>query len=277
MYVVIKSLFAPIAIIASFLIALLYLNNSWIKIVILGLIVVSSVVWFVSRGLLRRVFKYVVVGVLIFALSFSAFEGYMFRHSTSYPPTFDSQPGVTLSYPNILNVSLTEIVHDVKNTHDFKIFTSKYPNEFLISHITLSTITAGGSIYITFYQEPTHVFLSFNAGGGGPYHVNGGSSGDMMFWSKFTQSQEQDAVLKQMDTLGLQWYYDRAVEAYQNKTGIDSEVDELTITIFATHPSYPETQIQITGLHKEDGQNSRFAFNAFFQPNGTLDYISTPR
>jgi hypothetical protein len=252
----------------------MYRNGSWIKIATLSLIGVSSVVWFVSRGLLRRVFKYVVVGVLIFALSFSAFEGYLFRHSTSYPPTFDSQPGVTLSYPNILNVSLTELVQDVKNTHAFKLLMLEYPNEIIIDSIGLSTMGNGGGIRVVFYQEPS-VFLSFHAYRGGPYYVSGGPSNDMMSMSRFARSQTQEAVLKQIDTLGLQWYYDRAVEAYQNRTGIDLEVNELTITLFSFQPSYPEAQLQITGLHKDE-QNSLFAFNAFFHPNGTLYRISTP-
>jgi len=60
-------------------------NVSWIKIVPMGLIAISVVVWLISRGSLRRTIKYVLVVVSIFAISFSAVEGYMLNNM-GYPP-----------------------------------------------------------------------------------------------------------------------------------------------------------------------------------------------
>ncbi len=84
--------------------------------VLYGLLLFSFIAMNVSQKLRRqtcqRVFKYILIGGLIFAISFSACENYLLRNA-GYPPTFEpSQPAITVSYPNILNASVVEILQD---------------------------------------------------------------------------------------------------------------------------------------------------------------------
>ncbi|MCL2288799.1 MAG: hypothetical protein FWC33_06495 [Candidatus Bathyarchaeota archaeon] len=73
------------------------------------------------RQTCQRVFKYILIGGLIFAISFSACKNYLLRNA-GYPPTFEpSQPAITVSYPNILNASVVEILQDIKSTPAFSI------------------------------------------------------------------------------------------------------------------------------------------------------------
>jgi hypothetical protein len=269
-YVLGKNVFMAILLAIGLFSAIVLLSISWIKLVIIGFIVVSGVVWIVSHGLLRRIVKYTMFAVLLFAISFSAVEGYLFRNA-GYPPTFGSpQSGVTLSYPNILDVSLTEIVQDVKDTSAFKLLMLEHPNEVRIETIKLSTVFGAGSIEVRFYQESSKLGFNFFSSGGGPYYVSVRPLLGTRLHPMFPRNQTQDALLKQIDDLGLQWYYDAAVEAYQSKTGVDLEVNELTITIQSVnHSNYPGMQLHILGMHK-DGDHSSFAFSAYFHPNGTL-------
>jgi len=91
-------------------------NAGWIQMVLYGLLLFSFIAMNVSQKLRRqtcqRVFKYILIGGLIFAISFSACENYLLRNA-GYPPTFEpSQPAITVSYPNILNASVVEILQD---------------------------------------------------------------------------------------------------------------------------------------------------------------------
>jgi hypothetical protein len=208
--------------------------------------------------------------VLLFAISFSAVEGYLFRNA-GYPPTFGSpQSGVTLSYPSILNASLTEIVQNIKDAPAFKLLMLEYPNEVRIETIKLSTTFGSGSIEVHFYQESSKLGFNFFSSGGS-YHVSVSPLLGTSLHPMFPRYQSQDVLLKQVDDLGLQWYYDVAVEAYQNTTGADLEVNDLIITIQSVnHSNYPGgIQLHILGMHK-DGSHSNFAFSAYFHPNGTL-------
>ena len=55
-----KSVLAGILIAIGLFSAVVFLDNSWIKTVVIGSIIVSGIVWLVSHGLLRRTFKYAV-------------------------------------------------------------------------------------------------------------------------------------------------------------------------------------------------------------------------
>ena len=76
-----------------------------------------------SHGNFKKAFKFFVVAVLIFAISFTAVEINLFSNA-GYPPTYSaSQPGITISKSNILNISLSQLVQDIENTPTYKVLT----------------------------------------------------------------------------------------------------------------------------------------------------------
>jgi hypothetical protein len=218
--------------------------------------------------------KYVVVGALIFAISFTAFEGYLFRNA-GYPPTVNnSQQGITLSYPNILDVSLTEIVQDIKNTPVFSLLMLEHPGEVSIGTIVLDTGWRSGHVEVVLYQESANLGFRFSASSGGPYHVSFTSLSGTPTRFNFYQ-QTPDMVLQQIDDLGLQWYYDCAIEAYQNKTGTKPEINELQVSVqWDDFANYQGMTFLMTGSYVNDGRGGGVFF-ANFQPNGTLNYFNT--
>ncbi|MDR0470638.1 MAG: hypothetical protein LBH79_02785 [Nitrososphaerota archaeon] len=275
--------------------AIIFLSNSWIKIVTISLIAIMIIGWLVSHGLLRQTLKYTLLAVTIFSLSFATFEGYARGH-IEYPPTFGtSQPGVTISYPHILDVSLIEAVQSVKNTLAFKLLMLEHPGETIIGIIALVTIDyQGGRIEFILSQQASNSFfnamgrnpISFSAQNGEAYKIYDvptvSLTDNALTASQIPpQQQTSNKSLQQIDDLGLQWYYNCAIEAYQNKTGIIPEITGLRIS-FCNYGSFQSGDMTYEGpsleiLGSDDYNNSPFGRSVFlanFQPNGTLNLIN---
>ena len=124
-------------------IAAMGLYMSWISILLCILLCFSLIVWGVSQKLRRqkwqRTFRHMLIIVFICVISFSAFQSYVFWNA-GYPSTFDpSQPDITVSHVNILNVSLVEIVQEVKNTAAFSLLSLEYPGNKILKSINIAT------------------------------------------------------------------------------------------------------------------------------------------
>ncbi|MDR2699834.1 MAG: hypothetical protein LBC12_03355 [Nitrososphaerota archaeon] len=212
-------------------------NFSWIKLLTISLLGVGGVIWLLSTCLLRRTVKfwrtvkYVMIAVSIFAISFSAFEGYVFRNA-GYPPTFDTpQSDVTISYTNKIDVSLTELVQSAKSTLAFKLLRLEHPGEVCIMSIWLLENQVSVS-----FSLGSSATCYFEALIGNPYHVSVLSGNGASFHQEYPL-QQRNEDFQQIDILGLQWYYDRAIEAYQNETGTTPEINRLSISIQTYNPS----------------------------------------
>jgi len=246
-------------------------NFSWIKAIGFVLLLFSGLILLVSQKLrwrmCQRVFKCMLVGALIFTISFSVFEGYLF-YNAGYPPTFgSSQYDVALSYPNMLNASMAEIVQSVKNTHAFKLLMLEHPGEVSVERIIFNR----DSLEVLLYSESSNLGFMFRASHGNPYRVSiiSGHSSLYLRHLKYIL-QTSDENLQQIDRLGLQWYYDCAIKTYQNETGIIPEINNLTLQINIDNMSGSAgMMIFMHGSYIYEN-NSQYAFTAYFYPNGTL-------
>ncbi|MDR0373122.1 MAG: hypothetical protein LBI79_06150 [Nitrososphaerota archaeon] len=259
------------------LFAISFLNFSWIIIVAYGLFLFSTLVWVVSVKLQRRtcqrIFKYMLIGALIFTIGFSTFENYL-CWNVGYPSTFDSShPNVTISYPNILGVSLVEIVQDIKDTPAFSLLTLEYPGEILLTQVILNTrIAAGGEISLRFFHVASNWDLLFSSHDGSSYVAS------TIIWNRvreFPSQQTPDTSLRQIDNLGLQWFYERTIEECQNKSAVNKirtspEVTDLRIAaVWDDYEIYQGLTLQMTCFF-EDQLSRLVSFTAVFQPNGTV-------
>ena len=77
-YAIGKNLLMAIVIAVGLFSAVIFLNNSWIKIVVIGLIVAMGIVWLVSHGLLRRILKYALFAIMIFSIAFQRLKAIWF-------------------------------------------------------------------------------------------------------------------------------------------------------------------------------------------------------
>ena len=256
------------------LLSVTVINFSWIKATVYGLLLFSVIVWATSIRLHRRtsqrVFKYMLVGVLIFTILFATFEVYSLR-TAGYPPTFNpSQPKVTISRSTILDTSVGEIIQGIKNTAAFSILSLEYPGENILKYIELNTLNSGrdgGQILVRYHHSTTTDF-SFRADRGRPYEVTARPWN--VEFPAYIQPQTVDEALQQIDDLGLQWFYDQTVEEHQNKTGTTPEITDIKITItWDTYKTYQGLILSMTCFY-ENNEPRPAAFGSSFQPNGTL-------
>jgi hypothetical protein len=274
-YAISKSIFAGILIAVGLFSAAVFLGNSWIKLFVIVLIVISGIAWLVSHGLLKRVFKYLILAVMVFTILFSGLEGYLFWNA-GYPPTAgSSQSDVTVSYTNILNMSLTEIVQSVKSTPTFNLIMIEHPGEVTIETIALDATFSGGRIHVLLYQDSSNLCITFASSNGRSYHASVAPWGGTPLSQMYPQQQTPDDTLKQIDTLGLNWYYNHAVEAYQNKTGTTPEINALQVSIqWDNYATYQGMTLQLIGSYQNNSKGHS-VFIASFQPDGTLNYLTT--
>jgi hypothetical protein len=269
-----KSLVAGVVVAVGLFSAVVLLGNSWIKLLVLTLIAVSSLAWWISHSNRKKVFKYLTIGVMIFAIILTATEGYLLTN-VGQPPAFSpSQEGVTISYPNIFNASLTEIVQSVKNSPTFHFLSLEYLDTINFESMKLDTTFPGGRIEVVFYQKSNDLSFMFTCSNGYPYQASiipwqGGSFSQM-----FTQEQMLEESLNEIDTLGLNWFYNSALEAYHNKTGVNPDINGLEISIqWANYGTYEGMTLQLVGIAMENNGGSGVFFS-YFQSNGTLLYLS---
>ncbi|MCL2477178.1 hypothetical protein [Candidatus Bathycorpusculum sp.] len=250
------------------------INASWIKVTLFGLMLFILCFWAVSirlhRRTSRRVFMYMLAGVLIFTILFATSEVYMLR-TAGYHPTFNpSQPKVTISRSTILDTSVGEIIQGIKNTSAFSILSLEYPGENILKYIELNTLNSGrdGGQILVRYHHSTTIDFSFRADRGRPYEVTARPWN--VEFPAYIQPQTVDEALQQIDDLGLQWFYDQTVEEHQNKTGTTPEITDIKITItWDTYKTYQGLILSMTCFY-ENNEPRPAAFASSFQPNGTL-------
>jgi hypothetical protein len=240
---------------------------------IISFIVVSCIVWLLSHGVLRKASKYLIIVVMIFTICFTVFEGYLLWNA-GYPPTFNpSQQGVTISYSNILNASLTQIVQSVKNTPAFGLLTLEHPGEVTFESLKLDTALRG-SIEVVLYHKSSNLGFRFICSSGYSYHASVFSWGGDPLSQMFPQEQTPEETLNQIDTLGLRWFHESAIEAYQNKTGVNPEINALQVSIqWENYGTYQGMTLLLTGVY-ENNHAGHGVFFANFQPNGKLLYLN---
>ncbi|MGA2682758.1 MAG: hypothetical protein ABSF44_13275 [Candidatus Bathyarchaeia archaeon] len=269
-----KSIIIGILIAIGLFTSVVVLSNSWIEILVLSVTVIGGLVWLVSRGTVRRIFKYLIVAVMIFAVSFTAVEGIVLWNA-GYPPSFEpQQSGVTLSYSNILNASLTKIIQSVENSPAFAFLVLEHPSKVVVEGISLDPF-GQGSIEVVLYQQTSNLAFRFAASNGYPYHASvstwGGRPSSLIYPSQQTDTDS----LKQIDSLGLNSFDKGAIEAYQNKTGTPPNINTLSISIqWEKYGSYQGMTMLLTGGY-QSGNTGHGVFFADFQPNGALLYINT--
>jgi hypothetical protein len=249
--------------------SLLLVSYSWIKILLLASILIGGIVWFVSRGKFKRPLKYFVLALMIFGIVFGSFESYVFWNA-GYPSTLmPSESAVTISYPRILNVTLTEVIKSAENTVAFKVFRLEHPGEVTFESILLDTTFPGGEIEV-------NMGLGFISSAGYHYHASNLPWIGQPPSHIYPQQQSPEETLKQIDNIGLQSFYKSASETYQNRTGTQLNITSLEIsTQWSNYSHYQGITLSMTGWQRI-GNSLYDIFNAAFQPDGTLLNMNIP-
>jgi hypothetical protein len=183
-----------------------------------------------------------------------------------------SQPGVTITNNSIFNVSLTQLIDGIDKSPTYALLTAEHGITFPET-IWLQTWaqneTRYGSINIGFYGQDSNVYYDYSASQGGQYHVQVGSYYTTQFSTPYMQASAKQAF-QQIDTLGLQWFYNQALQIAQNRTKAALQIDSLSLTVGLE--GYDHITLLLIGSHNGAG-----VLIADFEPDGDLNYMSQPQ
>jgi len=265
---IIQNIIIALLIAVGLFCSILLLSFSWVKITAIIVILVPGGIALVTHGLARKIFKYIVIATLIFAISFTSIEASMLWNA-SYPTNNVAAPkGVTVEYPSVLNVSLTKLIDGIEGSPTYALLTAEH-GKTTPEMIWLNTEFRGGEINIGFYGQDSNTYYGYSASQGYQYHVQVGSYSGTLYSTPYMQSSAKQAF-QQIDALGLQWFYSQALDAAQNKTGSKPQVDALSLTIGLE--GYDHVTLLIIGSHNGAGD-----LICDFEPNGKLNYMTQPQ
>ncbi len=258
--------------------SLIILSYSTIKIILISTILITALIWFVSHGRIKRALKFLVLSIMIFAISFAGTEAYLFQNA-GYPPV-PSQSDVTVSMQTMLNVSLTEIVRGIEQSPTFSLLRLEH-GTLIFESIGINPIGIAGGISVSYFIEDTHSIARFSCWDGGQYRVSISHLIGQPFSEEYGSTQTSGETLIQIDALGLQWFYDQAIGLAQNRTADLPTVDSLSISLnYEKYGDYQGITVQLIGSHQTvlpDGNiHGNGVLIASYQPDGTLLYMSQP-
>ena len=156
----------------------------------------------------------------------------------------------------------------------FSFFKLEHPGDVTFESIRLSTTFPGGEIEVTFYNQATNIGFGLISSAGYHYHASNLPWIGQPPSLTYGQRQTPEESLKQIDNLGLQWFYDRASEVYQNRTGANPNTSSLDIgTQWQEYGGYRGMILEMTGWQR-NGDSIQDNFSVAFQPDGTLLYLN---
>lgn len=260
---------------AAIIVALSYVFSfeyqfSTLEISLMIVTLVFVIPWFLFRRTfhktISKILKYSLILILIFVVSFVSVGFYLFNTS-GYPPSYVPQ----ISYPNILNASLTQYLQSVEQSESFRFLQFEHEGSIAFVGLTISTYysNAPGGLMWTFYARDTNVKITMGQSEGIPYYTAVFPPFSRAYFPllSYPSAQSIKQSFNQIDALGLRWYFNQAVSAYQNKTNSKPVITELGVDVsFDNQNNYQGITITLTGFNL----SNTTGFTAEFQTNGTL-------
>jgi hypothetical protein len=264
------------------------LSDSWIKTSLIAVTLVTGALWLVSHGKVRRVgtaLKFTLALVMIFSISFTAVEGYLLWNA-GYPATYTpTQPTVTLSLQKMLNASVEQIVQRMEDSQTFALLKLEHGSDIIFESMNLSPSNGylnGGYISVDFASSSGNKYFHCYSADGHQFIIQVTTYNGQLI-SQQPSQQTVDVALKQIDALGLNWFYNQALEIAQNRTLNLPSVDSVVVTLALEEGfgGYQGLSLQLTGFHQTVQPNGNINGDGVliseFQPNGTLIYMSQPQ
>ena len=133
-------------------------------------------------------------------------------------------------------------------------------------------------VQVDFYGQHSNTYFYLVSSSGYPYHVSVGTYIKNQFHPQWLAAKN---AFTQIDALGLQCFYNRALEIAQNRTSNLPTIDSLSITLtYGSNTDYEGLFVQLIGSHQtvipNGSINGKGVLIAVFKPDGTLLYMSQP-
>lgn len=245
--------------------------------ILIGATIAVGLTWLVlktkSNNNIVKTFKYALIALAIFVLLFESAGIYLFNFSGPLVPQ--------TSFPNVLDSPLTQQLQSLQQSTSFRFLQAEHFGTLTFQELTISTTYSnspggiGGFKWI-FYTGDVKCKTSIGQNSGKPYTY--GLIGVFRSYSlpqNYPSNQEIAESFNQIDSLGLQWFYDQAVREYQNATGAKPVISDLRLVVaFNNVDNYQGMTLLMTGQKAgyDNFGNKIYPtiFAVEFQPDGTV-------
>lgn len=250
------------------------LTPSWIKYILITIAIISGLVYVVGRRRprVKRVVIKALVAVMIFALCFASVEAYLFSNA-GYPPTYSTDPKASLTRESMLNASVVDMVQKIEQSPAFNLLKLEHGDRIRFYQMSLDT-WRGGSIRVDFVTEDGTYLFQFTSSNGYQYRLSVFPHRGSLINYKPADATAQ--TLRQIDSLGLNWYYNQAIAVAENRTANLPTIDSLTVNLAVGDEGL---SIQVIGYHvtvsESGGISGHGVLISSFKPNGELQHITT--
>ncbi len=259
------------------------LSNSWIKFLLIGLSLVTGVMWAVSHGRLRKALKFTLIIMMIVSISFTAVEGYLFLN-VGYPATYTPTQPKVLSLQTMLNASLEQVIQGIEGSQTFSLLKLEYGDNIAFESMQLQPVGPHGYGYIRvdFASIDSHAYFHFFSSDGHQFILQPSTYSGQLMSQIYPSNETPQESLGRIDTLGLNWFYNQALEIAQNRTTSLPTIDTLHISLTYGQATiaYSGITVELIGYHEttllNGGVNGDGVLIGDFQPNGALIYMSNP-
>jgi len=248
-------------------------QSSTLGYILIGITIAIGVSWIglrkSSHKTTTKIFKYALIGIVLFVLVFMSLGLYLFNFAGPIVPL--------VSYSNILDASLTPYLQTLEQSPSFSFLQAEHFGTLTFEDLSIHSIysNAPGGLEWTFYTGDLKCRLLIGQSGGQPYSYDLINYHSSSLPQNYPSNQQITSSFNQIDSLGLHWFYDQAVGEYQNATGAKPTITDLVLNIgFDNVNNYQGITLVMTGLKAgHDSHGNKIypsVFSVEFEPNGNI-------
>jgi hypothetical protein len=243
---------------------------AYILIGITGAIVISLIVFqrISSQKALAKLLKYSYIGIAVFVLVFASLGLYLVSFAGPIVPQVNNS--------NILDASVTQYLQTLEQSTSFRFLQAEHFGTLTFEELSIVSgySNAPGGLQWTFNVGDVNKKMDIGQSGGEPYFYDLLPQNSPLP-QNYPSNQQIVNSFKQIDSLGLHWFYDQAVGEYQNATGSKATIAVLTFDIgFDNVDNYRGITLsmmtQKEGLDNFGNHVYPGIFEVEFQPDGTI-------
>ena len=271
-----KKVIVVLVVAAGLLCSLVFLADSWIKILFIAAGLMGCLVFYMSHGKAKSAVKYTVVALMIFSLCFTAFEGYLFSHA-GVPPTYTQSAPINEISSEIGNASLTNLLQTLEKSDAFSLLKSEFPGNWEFQSMLIS-ISHSGYFDVRYYSETSKEFAEFRSHDGQQFSVRTShQNGGLTPLQKTTNTLLENS-LRQIDAVGLGWFYSHALKIAHNRTDHLPDITGVQFSLYfiGGNATYQGLTLQIIGGYPANAHEGTAAVWATFQSDGTMMTMWAP-
>ncbi len=249
------------------------LSYSWIRTALIITVVLGCVVALVAKGKFKSITKYTVVSLMVFSLFFTAYESYTFSSAGGFGFVYwSSSPIMDISIRNMGNISVRAILNSLEQSQATQLLKLEQHDMGMLRGIEIR-MAEKGHIAIRYSTKNANQSVDF-------YSPNGNGLAVRVYddYSTYLNMSEQNlqTSLDQIDALGLEWFYNQALEIARNRTASLHSIDVVVFSL-AYDTNLGGLSLGVSGRYSTPGSNYYpGVVEAAFQPNGTLISMATP-